>query len=179
MPLRLNLLTAVCTVNKDDKIILSFLCLCMSQGLLKKAQIGLMAIEMREHQHWLCASVFSFQKLCELNESWHVFFSVDPVNGLIYTLLNFLVCFFFPVFPFTSLLPIISLTLSPFLSFFQVFGFQAGLTCLDSTGGFLPLTPIIPSFSTALYGKLIQMPAYWWVCSTCNTDGNLCEHRRS
>ncbi len=132
---------------------------------------------MREQQRWLCASVLSFQKLCELNESWHVFFSVDPVNGLIYTFL--LVCFFFSlVFP--SLLLTISLTPSPFLSVclsFQVFGFQAGLTCQDSTGGVLPLIPIIPSFSTALYGKLIQMPTCWWVCSTSNMDGNLSEHR--
>ncbi|XP_075961507.1 intermembrane lipid transfer protein VPS13B isoform X10 [Anarhichas minor] len=45
--------------------------------------------------------------------------------------------------------------------YLKVFGFQAGLTVQDSTGGFLPLIPIIPSFSTALYGKLIQMPAYW------------------
>ncbi|XP_044063064.1 vacuolar protein sorting-associated protein 13B-like isoform X9 [Siniperca chuatsi] len=45
--------------------------------------------------------------------------------------------------------------------YLKVFGFQAGLTCQDSTGGFLPLIPIIPSFSTALYGKLIQMPVYW------------------
>lgn len=44
---------------------------------------------------------------------------------------------------------------------FQVFGFQAGLTWQDTTGGFLPLIPIIPSFSTALYGKLIQLPVYW------------------
>ncbi|XP_030249580.1 vacuolar protein sorting-associated protein 13B isoform X3 [Sparus aurata] len=45
--------------------------------------------------------------------------------------------------------------------YLKVFGFQAGLTCQESTGGFLPLIPIIPSFSTALYGKLIQMPEYW------------------
>ncbi|XP_028280372.1 vacuolar protein sorting-associated protein 13B isoform X3 [Parambassis ranga] len=45
--------------------------------------------------------------------------------------------------------------------YLKVFGFQAGLTCQDNTGGFLPLIPIIPSFSTALYGKLIQMPAFW------------------
>ncbi|XP_040899909.1 vacuolar protein sorting-associated protein 13B-like isoform X4 [Toxotes jaculatrix] len=44
--------------------------------------------------------------------------------------------------------------------YLKVFGFQAGLTCQDSKGGFLPLIPIIPSFSTALYGKLIQLPAY-------------------
>uniref|UniRef100_G3NH08 Vacuolar protein sorting 13 homolog B n=1 Tax=Gasterosteus aculeatus aculeatus TaxID=481459 RepID=G3NH08_GASAC len=45
--------------------------------------------------------------------------------------------------------------------YLKVFGFQAGLTCQDNTGAFLPLIPIIPSFSTALYGKLIQMPSYW------------------
>ncbi|XP_076004525.1 intermembrane lipid transfer protein VPS13B isoform X1 [Genypterus blacodes] len=45
--------------------------------------------------------------------------------------------------------------------YLKVFGFQAGLTCQDSAMGFLPLIPIIPSFSTALYGKLIQMPAQW------------------
>ncbi|KAK2844125.1 hypothetical protein Q5P01_010784 [Channa striata] len=45
--------------------------------------------------------------------------------------------------------------------YLKVFGFQAGLTCRDSTGAFLPLIPVIPSFSTALYGKLIQMPSYW------------------
>nr|XP_046256632.1 vacuolar protein sorting-associated protein 13B-like isoform X4 [Scatophagus argus] len=45
--------------------------------------------------------------------------------------------------------------------YLKVFGFLAGLTCQNSAGGFLPLIPIIPSFSTALYGKLIQMPAYW------------------
>ncbi|XP_008290334.1 vacuolar protein sorting-associated protein 13B [Stegastes partitus] len=45
--------------------------------------------------------------------------------------------------------------------YLKVFGFQAGLTCRDNTGSFLPLIPIIPSFSTALYGKLIQMPAVW------------------
>uniref|UniRef100_A0A7N6B3G8 Vacuolar protein sorting 13 homolog B n=1 Tax=Anabas testudineus TaxID=64144 RepID=A0A7N6B3G8_ANATE len=45
--------------------------------------------------------------------------------------------------------------------YLKVFGFQAGMTCHDSTGSFLPLIPIIPSFSTALYGKLIQMPSYW------------------
>lgn len=79
--------------------------------------------------------------------------------------------------------PPISCTLYFFFSFFflpplpQVFGFQAGLTCQESTGGFLPLIPIIPSFSTALYGKLIQMPEYWWVSSTCKIKENLCEPR--
>uniref|UniRef100_A0A3P9JC91 Vacuolar protein sorting 13 homolog B n=1 Tax=Oryzias latipes TaxID=8090 RepID=A0A3P9JC91_ORYLA len=45
--------------------------------------------------------------------------------------------------------------------YLKVFGFQAGLTCRDVTGDFRPLIPIIPSFSTALYGKLIQLPALW------------------
>ncbi|XP_024861021.1 vacuolar protein sorting-associated protein 13B isoform X2 [Kryptolebias marmoratus] len=45
--------------------------------------------------------------------------------------------------------------------YLKVFGFQAGLTCQDSTGCFLPLISVIPSFSTAVYGKLIQMPALW------------------
>ncbi|XP_061632294.1 intermembrane lipid transfer protein VPS13B-like isoform X2 [Phyllopteryx taeniolatus] len=45
--------------------------------------------------------------------------------------------------------------------YLKVFGFQAGLTCQDNTSGFLPLIPVIPSFSTAIYGKTIQMPAYW------------------
>ncbi|XP_028325510.1 vacuolar protein sorting-associated protein 13B isoform X2 [Gouania willdenowi] len=45
--------------------------------------------------------------------------------------------------------------------YLKVFGFQGGLTCQDNTGRFLPLIPIIPSFSTALYVKLIQMPALW------------------
>ncbi|KAM9851512.1 intermembrane lipid transfer protein VPS13B [Aulostomus maculatus] len=45
--------------------------------------------------------------------------------------------------------------------YLKVFGFQAGLTCQDSAGVSRPLIPIIPSFSTALYGKLIQMPTYW------------------
>ncbi|XP_036393864.1 vacuolar protein sorting-associated protein 13B-like isoform X1 [Megalops cyprinoides] len=45
--------------------------------------------------------------------------------------------------------------------YLKVFGFQAGLTCMESDGSFLPLIPIIPSFSTALYGKLLRLPAYW------------------
>lgn len=55
---------------------------------------------------------------------------------------------------------------------FQVFGFQAGLTWQDTTGKFLPLIPIIPSFSTALYGKLIQLPVYWWVDKECGLKLN-------
>ncbi|CAL8286959.1 unnamed protein product [Merluccius merluccius] len=45
--------------------------------------------------------------------------------------------------------------------YLKVFEFQAGLTCQDTAGDFLPLLPIIPSFSAALYGKLLQLPAYW------------------
>ncbi|XP_077382325.1 intermembrane lipid transfer protein VPS13B isoform X2 [Festucalex cinctus] len=45
--------------------------------------------------------------------------------------------------------------------YLKVFGFQAGLTCQDSTGRFPPLIPVIPSFSTAVYGKMIQKPACW------------------
>ncbi|XP_054637998.1 intermembrane lipid transfer protein VPS13B-like isoform X1 [Dunckerocampus dactyliophorus] len=53
--------------------------------------------------------------------------------------------------------------------YLKVSGFQAGLTCQDSTGGFFPLIPVIPSFSTALYGKMIQMPAYWSKLSSVPT----------
>ncbi|KAJ8394605.1 hypothetical protein AAFF_G00044080 [Aldrovandia affinis] len=45
--------------------------------------------------------------------------------------------------------------------YLKVFGFQAGLSSMDSDGSFLPLTPIIPSFSTALYGTLLRLPEYW------------------
>nr|XP_061789029.1 intermembrane lipid transfer protein VPS13B-like [Nerophis lumbriciformis] len=45
--------------------------------------------------------------------------------------------------------------------YLKIFGFQAGLTCQDSAGGFSPLLPVIPSFSTAIYGKTIQIPACW------------------
>uniref|UniRef100_A0A665TE46 Vacuolar protein sorting 13 homolog B n=1 Tax=Echeneis naucrates TaxID=173247 RepID=A0A665TE46_ECHNA len=45
--------------------------------------------------------------------------------------------------------------------YLKVFGFQAGLTCQDSTGVFLPLIHIIPSFSTAFSGKQIQLAPYW------------------
>ncbi|XP_041104665.1 vacuolar protein sorting-associated protein 13B-like isoform X3 [Polyodon spathula] len=45
--------------------------------------------------------------------------------------------------------------------YLKIFGFQAGLTSLDSEGSFLPLTPVVPSFSTALYGKLLRLPIYW------------------
>ncbi|MBN3285166.1 VP13B protein, partial [Polyodon spathula] len=45
--------------------------------------------------------------------------------------------------------------------YLKIFGFQAGLTSLDSEGSFLPLTAIVASFSTALYGKVLRLPIYW------------------
>ncbi|XP_042565146.1 LOW QUALITY PROTEIN: vacuolar protein sorting-associated protein 13B [Clupea harengus] len=45
--------------------------------------------------------------------------------------------------------------------YLKVFGFQVGLSSMDAESNFLPLIPIIPSFSTALYGKLLRLPAYW------------------
>ncbi|XP_058602808.1 intermembrane lipid transfer protein VPS13B isoform X2 [Onychostoma macrolepis] len=45
--------------------------------------------------------------------------------------------------------------------YLKVFELQAGLTIIDSEGVFQPLIPIIPSFSTALYGKQLRLPAYW------------------
>ncbi|XP_067887274.1 intermembrane lipid transfer protein VPS13B-like isoform X8 [Heterodontus francisci] len=43
----------------------------------------------------------------------------------------------------------------------KIFGFQAGLTSLDSGGSFCPALPVIPPFSTAFYGKLLRLPSYW------------------
>lgn len=45
--------------------------------------------------------------------------------------------------------------------YLKVFGFQAALTSLDSRGLYSFPVPVIPSFSTALYGKLIKFPKYW------------------
>ncbi|XP_042596236.1 vacuolar protein sorting-associated protein 13B-like [Cyprinus carpio] len=45
--------------------------------------------------------------------------------------------------------------------YLKVFKLQAGLTVIDSEGVFQTLIPIIPSFSTALYGKQLRLPAYW------------------
>ncbi|XP_043921582.1 vacuolar protein sorting-associated protein 13B [Protopterus annectens] len=45
--------------------------------------------------------------------------------------------------------------------YLKMFGFQAGLICLDSGRSFLATAPVIPSFSTALYGKLLRLPMYW------------------
>ncbi|XP_058420686.1 intermembrane lipid transfer protein VPS13B isoform X2 [Diceros bicornis minor] len=45
--------------------------------------------------------------------------------------------------------------------YLKIFGFQARLTSLDCRGSYcLPVT-IIPSFSTALYGKLLKLPTCW------------------
>uniref|UniRef100_A0A8C8S293 Vacuolar protein sorting 13 homolog B n=1 Tax=Pelusios castaneus TaxID=367368 RepID=A0A8C8S293_9SAUR len=45
--------------------------------------------------------------------------------------------------------------------YLKVFGFQAGLTYLDIRGSYCLPAPIIPSFSTAIYGKLLKFPKYW------------------
>ncbi|XP_072266948.1 intermembrane lipid transfer protein VPS13B isoform X2 [Pyxicephalus adspersus] len=45
--------------------------------------------------------------------------------------------------------------------YLKVFGFQAGLTYLDSKGSYCSPVPVIPAFSTALYGKLLRLPQYW------------------
>ncbi|XP_027287303.1 vacuolar protein sorting-associated protein 13B isoform X4 [Cricetulus griseus] len=45
--------------------------------------------------------------------------------------------------------------------YLKVFGFQAGLTSLSHGGSYFSPVPIIPSFSTALYGKLLKLPALW------------------
>lgn len=43
----------------------------------------------------------------------------------------------------------------------KVFELQAGLTVIGSEEASQPLIPIIPAFSTALYGKQLHLPAYW------------------
>nr|XP_013797400.1 PREDICTED: vacuolar protein sorting-associated protein 13B isoform X8 [Apteryx mantelli mantelli] len=45
--------------------------------------------------------------------------------------------------------------------YLKIFGFQAGLTSLDSRGLYFFPAPVIPSFSTAFYGKLVKFPKYW------------------
>ncbi|XP_058524570.1 intermembrane lipid transfer protein VPS13B isoform X2 [Ochotona princeps] len=45
--------------------------------------------------------------------------------------------------------------------YLKIFGFQAGLTSLDGSGSYCLPVPIIPSFSTALYGKLLKLPTCW------------------
>ncbi|XP_063055639.1 intermembrane lipid transfer protein VPS13B-like [Engraulis encrasicolus] len=53
--------------------------------------------------------------------------------------------------------------------YLKVFGFQVGLSSMDAEGSFLPLIPIVPSFSTALYAKLLRLPAYWTKRSSVST----------
>nr|XP_027802688.1 vacuolar protein sorting-associated protein 13B [Marmota flaviventris] len=45
--------------------------------------------------------------------------------------------------------------------YLKIFGFQAGLTSLDVSGSYCLPVPIIPSFSTALYGKFLKFPTCW------------------
>ncbi|XP_010617862.1 vacuolar protein sorting-associated protein 13B isoform X2 [Fukomys damarensis] len=45
--------------------------------------------------------------------------------------------------------------------YLKIFGFQAGLTSLDCNGSYCLPVPIIPSFSTAVYGKLLKLPTCW------------------
>ncbi|KAG8570401.1 hypothetical protein GDO81_011258 [Engystomops pustulosus] len=45
--------------------------------------------------------------------------------------------------------------------YLKVFGFQAGLTYLDNKGTFCSPVPVVPAFSTALYGKLLRLPQFW------------------
>ncbi|XP_016053963.1 PREDICTED: vacuolar protein sorting-associated protein 13B isoform X2 [Miniopterus natalensis] len=45
--------------------------------------------------------------------------------------------------------------------YLKIFGFQAGLTSLDCRGSYCLPVPIVPSFSTALYGKLLKLPTCW------------------
>ncbi|XP_006859246.1 PREDICTED: vacuolar protein sorting-associated protein 13B isoform X2 [Chrysochloris asiatica] len=45
--------------------------------------------------------------------------------------------------------------------YLKIFGFQAGLTSLECSGSYCLPVPIIPSFSTALYGKLLKLPMCW------------------
>uniref|UniRef100_A0A673U6U5 Vacuolar protein sorting 13 homolog B n=1 Tax=Suricata suricatta TaxID=37032 RepID=A0A673U6U5_SURSU len=45
--------------------------------------------------------------------------------------------------------------------YLKIFGFQAGLTSLDCRGSYCLPVSIIPSFSTALYVKLLKLPTCW------------------
>ncbi|XP_075438753.1 intermembrane lipid transfer protein VPS13B isoform X3 [Ascaphus truei] len=45
--------------------------------------------------------------------------------------------------------------------YLKIFGFQAGLVSLDSTGSYCSPVPVISSFSTAVYSKLLRLPQYW------------------
>ncbi|XP_063307280.1 intermembrane lipid transfer protein VPS13B isoform X1 [Pelobates fuscus] len=45
--------------------------------------------------------------------------------------------------------------------YLKVFGFQAALTYLNSKGTYCSPVPLVPSFSTAIYGKLLRLPQCW------------------
>ncbi|XP_069477524.1 intermembrane lipid transfer protein VPS13B isoform X2 [Ambystoma mexicanum] len=45
--------------------------------------------------------------------------------------------------------------------YLKIFGFQAGLTSLDSKGSYCSPAAVLPSFSTAVYGKLLKIPECW------------------
>ncbi|XP_005381914.1 PREDICTED: vacuolar protein sorting-associated protein 13B isoform X2 [Chinchilla lanigera] len=45
--------------------------------------------------------------------------------------------------------------------YLKILGFQAGLTSLDCSGSYCLPVPVIPTFSTALYGKLLKLPTCW------------------
>ncbi|XP_074056674.1 intermembrane lipid transfer protein VPS13B isoform X7 [Macrotis lagotis] len=45
--------------------------------------------------------------------------------------------------------------------YLKIFGFQAGLTSLASKGTHCLPVPLIPSFSIAIYGKLLKLPMCW------------------
>uniref|UniRef100_G3UMT5 Vacuolar protein sorting 13 homolog B n=1 Tax=Loxodonta africana TaxID=9785 RepID=G3UMT5_LOXAF len=45
--------------------------------------------------------------------------------------------------------------------YLKIFGFQAGVTSLDCRGSYSLPVPIIPSVSTAVYGKLLKLPMCW------------------
>lgn len=96
-------------------------------------------IEMRMTMLAVCFSVFLFlffQKLCELNERWcFFFFPVGPVYVMIYTLLNFHVCFIPPLSSASPLsLPhVLSVFLSRFLGSRQAWPARTvqGNSCLS------------------------------------------------
>ncbi|XP_054840360.1 intermembrane lipid transfer protein VPS13B [Eublepharis macularius] len=45
--------------------------------------------------------------------------------------------------------------------YLKIFGFQAGLSLLDINGSYSSPVSVIPPFSTAIYGKMLQLPKCW------------------
>ncbi|XP_077207934.1 intermembrane lipid transfer protein VPS13B isoform X2 [Paroedura picta] len=45
--------------------------------------------------------------------------------------------------------------------YLKIFGFQAGLSSLDINGSYSSPVSVVPPFSTAIYGKMLQLPKYW------------------